>query len=98
MRQIRAILVVAVFSGLMATSAWAMAEPSSGSFGYEIYEFMDSMIGGAVALCIVIGILAYLVFFVLRTNVFGAITCAIAALIVVKIKDIAFSLGITLPF
>lgn len=81
----------------ISTAAWAFQEPAAGTFGYEIYEFMDSMIAGAIGVCIALAILAYCIYFILRSNIFGAITCAIAALGVIKIKDIAFSLGINLP-
>lgn len=83
-----ALLVVAI-----ATPAWAFEQPSSGSFGYEIYEFMNLMLTGPVGVCIALAILAYCIYFILRSHVFGAITCAIAALMVVKIEDIVYSLG-----
>jgi hypothetical protein len=82
----------------ISTVAWAYQEPAAGSFGYEIYQFMDqSIIAGAAGVCIALGILAYCIYNILRTNIFGAIICAIAALGVIKIKNIAFSLGINVP-
>jgi hypothetical protein len=90
-------IITFILLSTLSTAAWAFQEPAAGTFGYEIYEFMDSMIVGAIGVCIALAILAYCIYFILRTNIFGAITCAIAALGVIKIKDIAFSLGITLP-
>jgi hypothetical protein len=82
-----------VFIGISAPAAMAFQQPSSGSFGYEVYEFMNLMLTGAVGVCVALAILAYCIYFILRSHVFGAITCAIAALMVVKIEDIVYSLG-----
>jgi hypothetical protein len=90
-------VITFILLSTISTAAWAFQEPAAGTFGYEIYEFMDSMIVGAIGVCIALAILAYCIYFILRTNIFGAITCAIAALGVIKIKDIAFSLGINFP-
>jgi hypothetical protein len=80
-----------------SSMAFAFANPSSGSFGYEIYDFIaNSLVAGAVGVAIGISILAYAVYHILRTNVFGAIACAVALLILVKINDIAISMGIIL--
>jgi hypothetical protein len=80
-----------------SSMALAFTTPASGSFGYEVYDFIaNSIVAGAVGVAIGIGILAYAVYWILRSNVFGAIACAIALLILVKINDIAISMGINL--
>jgi hypothetical protein len=79
----------------VSSAAHAFTNPSSGSFGYEIYDFIaNSLVAGAIGVAIGIAILAYAVYHILRSNVFGAIACAIALLILVKINDIAISMGI----
>jgi hypothetical protein len=90
-------IITFILLSTLSTAAWAFQEPAAGTFGYEIYEFMDSMIVGAIGVCIALAILAYCIYFILRSNIFGAITCAIAALGVIKMKDIAFSLGMNIP-
>jgi hypothetical protein len=82
-----------LFVCISAPAAWAFEQPSSGTFGYEVYEFMNLMLTGPVGVCVALAILAYCIYFILRSHVFGAITCAIAALMVVKIEDIVYSLG-----
>jgi hypothetical protein len=92
-KNIKEMLLAIMFIAISAPSAWAFDQPSSGTFGYEIYEFMNLMLTGSVGVCVAIAITAYCIYFVLRSHVFGAITCAIAALMVVKIEDIVYSLG-----
>ncbi len=74
-------------------TVFAFEEPTSGTFGYEIYEFANLVLTGAIGVCLALGILSYCVYFILRSHIFGAISCATAALILVKIEDIAYSLG-----
>jgi hypothetical protein len=76
---------------LMSPNAWAFEEPSSGTFGYELFEFARIVFTGASGVVIALGILGYCVYHILRSNVFGAITCACAALVLVKIEDIVYS-------
>jgi hypothetical protein len=80
-----------------SSMALALTNPATGSFGYEIYDFIaNSIVAGAIGVAIGIAILAYAVYHILRSNVFGAIACAVALLILVKINDIAISMGINL--
>lgn len=83
----------------MATAALAYNEPSSGSVGYEIYQFLDeSVIAGAIGFIIACALVAYGIYWIVRHNAFAVILCAAAAYAVVRIKDIVISLGINLPF
>jgi hypothetical protein len=92
-KKLKVIVFTLVLISISASMALAFTEPSSGSFGYEIYEFLDSNIGTGLSVVIALGIMAYCIYFILRSNLFGAIPCAVAALMLVKIKDIVFSLG-----
>jgi hypothetical protein len=92
-------VITFIIISTIATAALAYNEPSAGSFGYEFYQFLDeSVIAGAIGVCIAIGIIAWGIWFLLHTKIFGVITCGLAAYGVVKIKDLVFSLGINLPF
>jgi hypothetical protein len=92
-KSIKVMVFCMVLMCTVANVAMAFSEPSSGSFGYEIYEFLDSNIGTGISVAIALGIMAYCIYHILRSNLFGAIPCAVAALMLVKIKDIVFSLG-----
>lgn len=92
---VKALILVALFCAL-ASTAMAYEEPAAGTFGYEVYEFMDSAIAGALGVALAMGMFAYFIYFVFRSNLFGAIPCAIAALMLIKIKDIVFSIGVNL--
>ncbi len=76
-------------------SAWAFEEPSSGSFGYEVYDFViNNVFSGAIGVTLAMLIFAYGIFWILRSQVFGAVTCLIAAIFFFKLKDIVLSLGV----
>jgi hypothetical protein len=82
----------------ISTAALAYNEPSSGSFGYELYQFLDeSVIAGAIGFIVAIGIVAWGIYWILRSNIFATVLCAIAAYGVIQIKTIVISLGINLP-
>jgi hypothetical protein len=96
MKRTAVTLILTVAICAMASTALAYTEPSPGSFGYEVYEFMDSGIVGALGVAIAMGMMAYCIYFIFRSNLFGAIPCAIAALMLIKIKTIVFSIGVNL--
>lgn len=95
-KSFKALAFTAMFCAL-ASSAMAYTQPQAGTFGYEMFEFMESAIGGAIGVCVALGMLAYCSYFILRSNLFGAIPCAIAALMLIKLPDIVYSIGVTLP-
>jgi len=83
---------------LVAPCAQAFEEPASGSFGYEVYDFViNSVFSGAIGVTIAMLIFAYGIYWIIRSQVFGAITCLIAAIFFFKLKDIVISLGVDLP-
>jgi hypothetical protein len=77
----------------MPDAAWAFSTPTSGTFGYEFYEFLSMVLTGGIGFGIALLILGLCIFYIIRTNAMGAIVCAVGAFILVKIEDIAVSLG-----
>ncbi len=75
---------------------FAFTAPGSGDTGYQIYDFVTSNImDGAIGITICICILAYGAFFVLRSNIFGAIGCCVAAILFYSAEDMALAIGYT---
>ena len=83
-----------VFS--LCTNVRAFQPPATDAFGYDLFEFGETIITGPVGVVIALAIVGYCVFHILKSHVFGAITCACAALVLVKLEDIVYSLGATL--
>jgi hypothetical protein len=95
-KSFKVLAFTAMFCAL-ASGAMAYTQPQAGTFGYEVFEFMESAIGGAIGVCCALAMLGYCIYFILRSNLFGAIPCAVAALMLIKLPDIVYSIGVTLP-
>lgn len=94
-------MILSIFINLLlcaiVSSAMAYSEPSAGSFGYQFYEFLDTtVIGGAIGFCIALIMLGFCLYFIFRSNVFGAFPCAIAAAVFINLKDLVISMGVAL--
>lgn len=90
-------ICLAIF-GLLLTIhpslAHAFTIPSSGDVGYEIYEFFhDVIMTGAIGFVIILAIVCYAVYWILKSNVFGAVSCFVAAIFFYSAEDIATAVG-----
>ena len=93
-----ALIISSIFSFFLLTlpcSSFAFTAPSSGETGYQIYEFVHKTImNGAIGITICIGMLAAAGFWVARSNIWGALSCFVAAVLFFSAEDIAIAIGI----
>ena len=82
--------------GFCPAAAFAFQAPAAGSFAYSVYDlFMNEILTGAIGFTIAAGLVLYAIFWAVRSNVFGTITCAICAGLIIFIEEVVVSLGIT---
>ncbi|NTW87729.1 MAG: hypothetical protein HGB26_01075 [Desulfobulbaceae bacterium] len=73
----------------------AFTAPSSGETGFEIYDFVTKTImNGAIGTTIAIGMIAAAGFWVARSNIWGALSCFVAAVFFYSAEDIALAIGV----
>ncbi len=79
---------------LIPSHVLAFTAPSSGDTGFELYEFVtDNIMDGAIGITICICIVAYGAYWVVRSNIFGALACFVAAILFYSSEDIAEAIG-----
>lgn len=91
------IIVSLAIIALCPASALAFEAPATGSFAYSVYQlFMVDILTGAIGFVIAGGLILYAIFWAVRSNIFGTITCAICAGLIIFIEEVVISLGMTL--
>jgi hypothetical protein len=88
-----ALFVVLVFMG-MSTNAMAWTQPAQGGIGYDIYDLvvnkgLQGAIGQSVAICLVLAG----VFALVRTQIYAALICIIAACTMFMAPSLVQSFG-----
>jgi hypothetical protein len=90
------IFVYGFIIGLWPGFALSFETPSDGSFAYNVYDlFLNDILKGAIGFVIAAGLILYAIFWAVRSNIFGTITCAICAGLIIFIDEVVISLGMT---
>ena len=74
---------------------YAFTAPSAGETGYQIYHFVTKTImNGAIGIVICIGMIAAAGFWVAKSNIWGAFSCFVAAIIFYSAEEMATAIGV----
>lgn len=86
--------VFGLWMTMLPSRAHAFTLPSDGDVAYEMYEFFhDVVLTGAVGVVIILSIVCYAVYWILKSNIFGAVGCFVAAILFYAAEDIATAMG-----
>lgn len=90
-------ICLAIFAAALTNPSisHAFSIPSAGDVGYGLYEFWHDVIStGAIGFIIVVLIVCYAIYWILKSNIWGAVACAVAAVLFITVEDIAVSMGL----
>lgn len=91
----KVVLMVAVLAVVgLSTNAFAWSVPSSGSFGYDIYDLVvNDFLKGPIGFVVALGFVVAAVFTLVRMMIPAAVVCIIAACVLFAAPSMVESFG-----